>query len=129
MEQRWGERLSVRVPVRVSHHAFTMREGQLTNLSVSGAHLTVDLELRRGSRVEVTLVLPSRSKHLAPALQAFVTRKGRYDFGIEWCQFAPVAVRELLFIAARHPYAAPRRPSMTAMLRPRSAGSLLKHSQ
>ncbi len=127
MEQRWGQRLQVNLPVRVSSHAFSMREGRLTDLSVSGAHLTVDLGLRVWSRVEVTVVLPSRSKYHAPALQAFVTRKGRDEFGIEWCEFAPPAVRELLRSAVRHPYAAPRRPAMRAMLRPRSAGSLLKH--
>jgi len=129
MEHRWGERLPVKVPVRVSNHAFSMREGRLNDLSVSGAHLSVDLQLRRGTRVEVTVVLPSRSKHEAPALQAFVTRGGREEFGIEWCEFAPPAVRELLRSAVQHPYAAVRRSAMTAMLRPRSSGSLLKHGE
>jgi hypothetical protein len=129
MEQRWGERLSVNVPVRVSSHAFSVREGRLNDLSVSGAHLTVDLGLRVWSRIEVTVILPSRTKHEAPAIQAFVTRKGRDEFGIEWCEFAPPPVRELLRSAVRHPYAAPRRPAMTAIVRPRGARSLLKHSE
>jgi hypothetical protein len=129
MEQRWGERLPVKLPVRVSSHAFLVREGRLTDLSVSGAHLTVDLELRLLARIEVAVQLPYRSKHEAPTIPAFVTRKGREDFGIEWCEFAPVAVRELLRTAVRHPYAALRRPGMTAILRPRSEGSLLKHAQ
>jgi len=129
MEHRWGERLSVNVPVRVSNHPFCIRAGRLDDLSVSGAHLTVDLQLRRGARVAVTVVLPSRAKYQAPALHAFVTRKGRDEFGIEWCEFAPTAVRELLHTAVQHPYAALRRHALTALLRPRSAGSLLKHSE
>jgi len=128
MEQRWGERLPVNVPVRVSSHAFSVREGRLTDLSVSGAHLTVDLDLRPLSRVEITVVLPYRSKHEAPAIQAFVTRKGRDEVGIEWCEFAPLAVRELLRSAVQHPYSPLRRLAMHTMLRPR-AGSLLKHSE
>ncbi len=128
MEQRWGERLPVNIPVRVSSHAFSVREGLLTDLSVSGAHLMVDLDLRPLSRIEVTVVLPYRSKHEAPAIQAFVSRKGRAEAGIEWCEFAPVAVRELLRSAVQHPFTPLRRHALPTVLRPR-AGSLLKHSQ
>jgi PilZ domain len=127
MEQRWGQRLPVNIPVRVSSHAFSVREGWLTDLSVSGAQLMVDLEFRPLSRIAVTVVLPYRSKHEAPALQAFVTRKGRDAAGIEWCEFAPIAVRELLRSAVQHPFSSLRRHAMPAILRPR-AGSLLKHS-
>jgi PilZ domain len=129
MEQRWGERLPVNVPVRVSNHAFSMRDGRLTDLSVSGAQLTVDFELRLLSRVEVTVVLPYRSKHEAPTISAFITRKGRNEFGLEWCEFAPIAVRDLLRAAVQHPFASLRRHAMPAVLRARSAGSLLKHSE
>jgi hypothetical protein len=129
MEQRWGERLSVNVPVRVSAHAFSVRDGRLTDLSVSGASLTVDLDLRLMSRVEIVVVLPYRSKHEAPALYGYVARKYQDGFGIEWCEFAPAAVGELLRSAVRHPYASPRRSAVPPMIRPRTAGSLLKHSQ
>jgi hypothetical protein len=129
MEQRWGERLPVNMPVRVSAHAFSVREGRLTDLSVSGAHLAVDLDLRVMSRVEVVVVLPYRSKHEAPAIYGYVARKYRDGFGIEWCEFAPAPVGELLRSAVRHPYASPRRTAVPPMIRPRTAGSLLKHSQ
>jgi PilZ domain len=128
MEQRWGERLTVNVPVRVSAHAFTVRDGRLTDLSVSGGHLEVDMDLRPGARVEVLVVLPYRSKHEAPAVYGYVTRKYRDGFGIEWCEFAPTAVAELLRIAVRHPYTAPQHTGIP-MIRPRTAGSLLKHAE
>jgi hypothetical protein len=128
MEHRWGERLQVNVPVRVSAHAFSGHDGRLTNLSVSGAHLQAEMELRVGSRVEIVMILPYRSKHEAPAVLGFVTRKNRDGFGLEWCQFAPPAVAELLRNAARHRYAA-YRAAAHSMIRPRTAGSLLKHAQ
>jgi PilZ domain len=127
MEQRWGERLTVNVPVRVSAHAFSVRDGRLTDLSVSGGHLVVDMDLRPGARVEVLVVLPYRSKHEAPAVYGYVTRKYRDGFGIEWCEFAPLAVEELLRTAVRRPYTAPHR--VAPMMRPRTSGSLLKHAE
>jgi len=126
MEQRWGERLLVNVPVRVSAHAFSVRDGRLTDLSVSGGHLEVDMDLRPGVRVEILVVLPYRSKHEAPAVYGYVTRKCREGFGLEWCEFAPLAVEELLRIAVRHPYTTPHRG--LPLLRPRASGSLLKHA-
>ena len=129
MEQRWGERLLVNVPVRVSAHAFSSRDGRLTDLSVSGAHLQADMDLRPGARVEIVVVLPYRSKHEAPAVYGYVTRRYRDGFGIEWCQFAPAAVEELLRIAVRHPYTSPHRPGIPPMVRPRTPGSLLKHAE
>jgi hypothetical protein len=105
MEQRWGERLLVNVPVRVSAHAFSSRDGRLTDLSVSGAHLEADI------------------------VYGYVARKYRDGFGIEWCEFAPAAVEELLRIAVRHPYTSPHRNRIPPMVRPRTAGSLLKHAE
>jgi hypothetical protein len=134
MEHRWGERVRVSVPVRVSAHAFSGHTGRLTNLSVSGGHLQVDTELRLLSRVEIVVVLPYRSKHEAPAVQGYVTRKYRDGFGIEWCEFAPAVVADLLRAAVRHPYttplhSTPRRTGLQRSVRPRTAGSLLKHAQ
>jgi hypothetical protein len=129
MEHRWGERLNVSVPVRVSAHAFSGHVGRLTNLSVSGGHLEADMDLRLMSRVEIVVVLPYRSKHEAPAVHGYVTRRYRDGFGIEWCQFAPAAVAELLRAAVRHPYTAPHRTGLQTMVRPRTAGSLLKHAE
>jgi hypothetical protein len=128
MEQRWGERLLVNVPVRVNAHAFSSRDGRLTDLSVSGAHLEADIDLRPGARVEVVVVLPYRSKHEAPAVYGYVTRKYRDGFGIEWCEFGPAAVAELLRLAVRHPYTSPHRVSILPVLRSRAQGSLLKHA-
>ncbi len=87
------------------------------------------MDLRPGARVEVVVVLPYRSKHEAPIVYGYVARKYRDGFGIEWCEFAPAAVEELLRIAVRHPYTSPHRNRIPPMVRPRTAGSLLKHAE
>ena len=129
MEHRWGERIRVSVPVRVSAHAFSGHAGRLTNLSVSGGRLQVDTDLRLLSRVEISVVLPYRSKHEAPVVHGYVTRKYRDGFGIEWCQFAPAVVAALLRDAVRHPYTTRHRAGGPMLVRPRTPGSLLKHAQ
>ncbi len=115
------------LPVRVSARAFSQREGRLADLSVSGARLAVALPVRLLARVEVTLLLPRRFKHV-PTVSGYVARIDRDVCGIEWCQFAPPAVNELLRTAVRHRYAHWQLPTpKSAMTRSRISGALLKH--
>jgi hypothetical protein len=128
MEHRWGERLLVDLPVHVSTHAFSQYDGKLTDLSVSGAHLQGDVELRPLMRVELVVVLPQVSKHRAHAIPGYVVRKYRNGYGIEWCEFAPPAVTVLLRIAMRRPYAYIRHPGpLSSVTRSRLSGPLLQH--
>ena len=46
MEHRWGERVGVDIPVRITGHPFTVRTGRLSNLSVSGAFIRADVDVR-----------------------------------------------------------------------------------
>ena len=130
MEHRWGERVLMNVPVRVSAHAFSQREGRLTNLSVSGALLVADLDARMLARVEIHVVRHHRRVHETPAIQAFIARKYRHGFGLEWCVFAPPAISELLRTAQRHPFAHIRHPTpASALTRARLLGTpLLRHA-
>ena len=128
MEHRWGERLPVDLPVRVSAHAFSMRGGRLTDLSVSGAHLAADIEVRPLSRIEIYVVPPRRLRIDAAPIAAYVARKYRDGFGLEWCEFSPPGIAELLRMAVQHPYAYQRHPQPAASVtRRRLAGTLLKH--
>lgn len=131
MEHRWGERLLVDVPVRVSTHAFSQREGILRNLSVSGALLVSDLDARVLARVQIHVVNHHRRVHESPGIQAFVARRYRHGFGLEWCEFAPSAISELLRAAQRHPFAHFRHPTPGSTLtRARLLGApLLRHAQ
>jgi hypothetical protein len=129
MEHLWGQRIGVDIPVRVTGHPFTVRAGRLSNLSVSGAFVKAECDLRLLSRIHVAIELPQRSRHDAPLIDAFVARKNKDGIGIEWCQFAPPDVSRLLqsFTTRRH--ARLRKPeSPAALVTPRLSPPLLKHS-
>jgi hypothetical protein len=96
MDHRWGRRVRVDYPVRVAAHRFVVRDGRLIDLSVSGALIEADVDARILSRVQIVLLLPSWPRHEAPTLEAYVARKHRQGIGVEWCEFAPRAIRDLL---------------------------------
>jgi hypothetical protein len=103
MEHRWGERIGVDIPVRITGQPFTVRTGRLSNLSVSGAFILVDVDLRLLSRIVVAIELPQRPKYEAPLIPALVARKRKDGIGIEWCEFKPPAINRLLrSFTARH---------------------------
>jgi PilZ domain-containing protein len=128
MEHRWGERVGVDIPVRITVHPFAVRNGRLSNLSVSGACIKTDFDLRVLSRIQVAIDLPQRSKHEAPSVAAYVARKLKDTIGIEWCEFAPPAVSRLLQAFAARPYIRLRKPDPYATVAvSRLSAPLLKH--
>jgi hypothetical protein len=98
-EHRWGERVKVNIPIRVSAQPLSGIDGCLKNLSLSGALLKTDVDLRLHSLVEVSIHLPAPSQHAAVVI-AHVSRKFKDDVGVEWCEFAPGIVKDLLRSAA-----------------------------
>ena len=109
-------------------HTFAVRSGRLANLSVSGACLKTDFDLRVLSRIQVAIELPHRSKHEAPTVAAYVTRKFKDGIGIEWCEFAPQVISRLLQTFAARPYIRFRKPEPSATVAiSRLSAPLLKH--
>jgi hypothetical protein len=94
-EHRWGARIRVSIPVHVASPSETTIDGRIRNLSLSGALMTTALAAPLNSRIAVTLTLPSPS-HGDAVIEAHVTRKNNGEVGVEWCQFAPAAVKDLL---------------------------------
>jgi hypothetical protein len=128
MEHRWGKRVQVDFPVRVMPHRFAVRDGRLADLSVSGALVKADFEARLLSRIQVAIDLPLWPKHESPIVEAYVTRRYKHEFGIEWCEFAPRAVSELLRAVATRPHVHLRRRAASASLTiSRLSPPLLKH--
>jgi len=128
MEHRWGERVQVDFPVRLSAHPFTKRNGRLTDLSVSGGYIESSVDLRALARIEVSILVVPWAKHEASVIAAYVTRKYRHGVGIEWCEFAPPVVSRLLRTVVRRPYAFTRHPTLGASVTiARLSGHLLKH--
>lgn len=95
MEHRWGERVALDIPVWLTARPFSVRAGRLTDLSASGAFIVSGCELRVLSRVQVVIDL-ARSRHPMAVVAAYVTRKPKDGIAVEWCEFAPPAILDLL---------------------------------
>jgi PilZ domain len=100
-ESRWGDRVRVNIPVQVSADAVTGADGCMTNLSLSGALVKADLDLGLNALIRVSIKLPSPSPSPSPsqrtaAITAYVCRKAGKGVGVEWCEFAPSVVKDLL---------------------------------
>ena len=96
MEHRWGERFAVRLTVELSSGSSPPVTGSLENVSASGAF--VRMEERGPPRGPVVVILPQQAAAgvRSVRLAAYVVREDASGVGIEWCQFAPRAVRELM---------------------------------
>jgi hypothetical protein len=102
--------------------------GRLHNLSVSGAFIKVDYDLRLLSRIQVAIEMPQRSKHEAPVLAAYVARKYKDGIGVEWCEFAPAPIPQMLYSFSARPHIRLRKPeSAAAVAIARLSAPLLKH--
>jgi hypothetical protein len=127
MEHRWGERFAVRMTVKLSGGSSPPVTGSLENVSASGAF--VRTEGRGPPRGPVAVILRQEiCDRMRPVrLVAYVVRETESGVGIEWCEFAPRAIRELMIRGSdadtgqsrRRPARAARRPpreSNTVML-------------
>ena len=129
MEHRWGERVGVDLAIRITAHPFSVRHGRLSNLSVSGAMIKTDQELRLLQRIQVAIEMPHLTPRCeAPLIAAYVTRNGKAGMGIEWCEFSPPVIGELLASLSTRRHVRLRKPDSTATLAiSRLSMPLLKH--
>ena len=95
LEHRWGERAPVNIPVHMSTAALDGIDGCMKNLSLSGALMNSDCDLRLNALIEVRIELPAPSPRVA-VVRAHISRKFNGGIGIEWCEFAPSIVKDLL---------------------------------
>ncbi len=116
------------MPVKVSAHSFVIRHGRLLNVSVSGAAIAAEIPLRRLAKIEVALEMPHRARSEATRIAAYVTRTSKESVGIEWCEFAPRAITQLLQSLARRPNVRLHKPEPhRAHVINRLSEPLLKH--
>jgi hypothetical protein len=92
--RRWGQRIDLDIPVRVAAHASPTIHGRLKNLSLSGALIEANHELRLHTYTEVRINLPDTRR--SARVMARVTREVEGAIGLEWCEFAPSAIKDLL---------------------------------
>jgi hypothetical protein len=96
MEHRWGERIKVDIPVQIAAPPLSLRPARIANLSLSGACIKADYDLRALSRVEVVIALPFKAGGESSRITAYVTRSNKSGIGVEWCEYAPPVVNELM---------------------------------
>ncbi|HZF24659.1 MAG TPA: PilZ domain-containing protein [Steroidobacteraceae bacterium] len=87
MEHRWGERIATRAAVRL-HCAKWDAAGHLKDASLSGAFVHTRLQVPAWTQIEVELS--------EVRIAAYVVRVAADGLGIEWSEFAPPVIRELL---------------------------------
>jgi hypothetical protein len=87
MEHRWGERMTVDVPVKVRCGHSPEIAANLCDLSISGALVATDARLPLASRIEVELA--------GTGVPAWVVRRDPGRVALEWCELAPRPVLAL----------------------------------
>ena len=96
LEHRWGERHEVNFPVRVdAGTAVKAGKGCVRNLSLSGALVTSDCDWSLNTLIEVGIRMPPPSTRIE-IVRAIVSRKLKDGVGIEWYEFAPKVIEDLL---------------------------------
>jgi hypothetical protein len=93
--QRWSRRIAVDIPVQVAAVGSPIVHGHLNNLSLSGALVTTDHALPLHAYIEISIRSLETGRG-AVRLMARVTRNLDGGVGVEWCEFAPSAVTDLL---------------------------------
>jgi hypothetical protein len=96
MEHRWGERVAIRLTVQLSSGPLRPVAGSLENLSASGAFVRTQGRGPPRGPVEVTLQERACGGGRSMRLAAYVVRETESGVGIEWCEFAPRVVRQIL---------------------------------
>jgi hypothetical protein len=93
--QRWSRRIAVDVPVQVAAVGSPTIHGHLRDLSLSGALVITDHAVPLHAYIEIC-IKPLETGHAAVRVMARVTRNMEGGVGVEWCEFAPNAVTDLL---------------------------------
>lgn len=116
MEHRWGERVALHQTVELSWSASPPVAGSLENVSSSGAFVRTAGHRPPRGPVDVTFYAQ------AARLEAYVVRQTDIGVGIEWCEFAPSPVCELISRGKRRLAARARAPASTRHA-PRDSGA------
>lgn len=116
MEHRLGTRMPISLPVKLHHPGKTPALGRMTNVSLSGAYVQTSVDLEPLACIEIgwkqLVPEPAAVEPAAvPCVAAFVTRVAADGVALEWLEFAPAVIRQLM---RRGQPAATRRPAACA---------------
>jgi hypothetical protein len=96
MEHRCGLRRVLKAPVLLRTRSGLTAEGQLCDISASGALIRCPLPLSLHATVFLQFASPRSGKRQRSSLMAEVVRQVEDGFAVEWVEFSPQAVRELV---------------------------------
>jgi hypothetical protein len=96
MEHRWGIRRSLNVGVKLYVRGSPPRFGRLLNASASGGYVATKPPLPIMTRVHVALGWDKFHRGGRLRIAAYIVRADAHGIGIEWREFAPIAVLALM---------------------------------
>jgi hypothetical protein len=96
MERRWGNRVMLDERVRISRDGVVIGFATLHEASVSGGFVRTPLLVRNLTRIEIEIAPTRARKDPTRCVEAFVVRQCPEGFGVEWCEFGPAVIVELL---------------------------------
>ena len=96
MERRWGNRTLLDERVRITREGAVIGFATLHEASISGGFVRTSLLVRNLARIELEIAPLRARKDPTRCVEAFVVRQCPDGFGIEWCEFGPTAIVELL---------------------------------
>jgi hypothetical protein len=99
IENRWGQRVPVDVPVFIRTNMLEVNHGRLQNLSWSGGLLMTDFKLRLHCLIAIRFQLPPP---LDLTVKAHVVRTTHGGVGLEWGECALHIIKELLYLEAQN---------------------------
>jgi hypothetical protein len=111
MERRWGQRISVRIPVLAQLGTRALFRAHLENISLSGAYMAVPRPITCDGTCFVRWASNQVSVDERPPVMGHIVRWTADGLGIEWAEFAPRPVWLLLQCVP-----APVEPSQAHML-------------
>ncbi len=96
MEHRWGERMPIYLPVRLDARPKALAPGCIRNASLSGAYIQTSAQLSPGILLDVELGMALLPGGERPCERAWLVRRDAHGLAVEWCEFAPQAIRALV---------------------------------
>ena len=95
-ERRWGPRIQVDLPVRLTLAQGRSETGRMRNVSMSGALIECQAELPTFTTMRVEILAGAETSPGAIELGARVVRAEHPCLGIEWREFQPQALADLI---------------------------------
>ena len=95
-ERRWGPRIQVDLPVRITLAQGRSETGRLRNVSMSGAMIECAAELPTFTTMRVEILAGAEVLPAKIELGARVVRAEHPCLGIEWREFQPQALADLI---------------------------------